>query len=129
MSKAPRSLPDQEPLPIADRTPAQAPEVQVPTGLDQQQTDEFDRIDAQGRTNSRQTLQEVGATALIEEPSKFIEFKENGVDVAIPRDIALGLRSGKPAEPKAFKPKSRRGLSGKQRLTADGPTVPQPPYN
>jgi hypothetical protein len=122
MSNRARLISGQEQLFLPDKPPVAPDPVDPKEGLTKQQTDEFDRLDAQGMRSAIGVRSEIGAAALTEKPSEFIEFEEDGVPVAIHRDVAIGIKSGKKTEPsKNYKPRSRRGLSGRQRLLADGP--------
>ncbi len=118
---------------VMSKTPSVSPEqphlfspeevIDPAASLSQEQMAEFDRLDSQGTMNAIQIRQEIGGAALTEEPSDFIEWTEaDGTEVAIHRNLINRQPTSKPNAPlEGYKPRSRKGLSGRQRLIADGP--------
>lgn len=93
--------------------------------LTAEQSEDYDRLDQQGNLNSEQIRRAMGVKTVAqvaEELPEFLEYTdENGDEVAIHKNIALGLASGKPNENLDYKPRSRRKLSARQKLIADEP--------
>lgn len=109
------------------------PDEVIPTAgsLTKAQELEFDRRDAQGLENATQIREAIGASALnysSERPETWLEES----DLVDSRGNKLVYEVAEPQsneKGKRRKPLPRSKLSGRGKLLADEPTVPQPPYN
>lgn len=90
-------------------------------GLTPEQSEEFDRKDRQGQESARLIRRRVTGENIANEPGEPEIYMEDGYEVAIPkRQIPRDLPTSKKSQG-PWKPRSRRGLTGSQRLIADGP--------